>query len=68
MDREPHKPMTAAEFDALTPHQKGYAVYMAGDRDDQPNIPSTYVPDPDEAADFAAGQRQGVIEAIDGCE
>jgi len=31
--------LTAADFSSLSPRQRGYAVYMAGCRDDQPNIP-----------------------------
>ena len=57
--------LTAAEFEALTPREKGYAVYMAGCRDDQPNIPEEYTPAPEDQAEYDAGQFDGVLEAQD---
>lgn len=59
------KIMSKAEFAALSAWGKGYAVYMAGMREDQPNIPAHYTPSPDERADYKAGQRAAVIEAQD---
>lgn len=60
--------LTKEEFEALTPFQKGYAVYMAGSRDDEPNIPANYSPiwaSPQDKADFEAGQLQAVLEVQD---
>lgn len=36
--------MTAEQFFNLTPLQRGYAVYMCGEREDQPNIPNERKP------------------------
>ena len=57
--------LTKEEFAALTPRQKGYAVYMAGNRADQPNIPSEYTPEPGDKREYEAGQFEGVLEAQD---
>ena len=57
--------MSKAEFDALTPREKGYAVYMAGCRDDQPNIPEEFTPAPEDKGEYDAGQFDGVLEAQD---
>ena len=54
--------ITAAEFAAFTPYAKGYAVYMCGDRSDQPNVPHEYTPSPETAADFNRGTRTAILE------
>lgn len=61
------KVFTKEEFEALTPKQKGYAVYMCGMRDDQPNIPNEreYKPDPKDQAEFDEGMQAGIIQAQD---
>jgi len=61
-------PLTAAEFAAMTPRQKGYAVYMLGARLDQPNIPESYEPAPEDRAEYSAGQSDAIIACIDGEE
>lgn len=55
--------VTTQEFAALSAGAKGYAVYMLGSRDDQPNVPETYTPTDGERADYAAGQMHAAIEA-----
>ena len=57
--------LTKAEFEALTPRGKGYAVYMAGCREDQPNIPEEWTPAAEDQAEYDAGQGEGVLEAQD---
>ena len=57
--------MTTKEFEALTPRQKGYAVYMAGCRDDQPNIPEEYTSALEDKEEYDAGQFEGMLEAQD---
>jgi hypothetical protein len=60
--------VTAAEFAAFTPYQKGYAVCMLGARDDQPSVPKEYKPTEAEQAAFDEGQRQAVLDIQDGDE
>lgn len=57
------KVFTKEEFEAYTPKQKGYAVYMCGMRDDQPNIPNEheYKPDPKDQAEFDEGIWAGIL-------
>ena len=50
----------------MTPREKGYAVYMAGMLDEQPNIPPTYRPRPRDRDEYEAGQQQAIMEVIDG--
>ena len=60
--------MTAEEFVALRPRGRGYAVYMAGARSDQPNIPNEKNPYPKDSLQAKAwdeGQFEGVLEAQD---
>jgi hypothetical protein len=54
--------ITAEEFEELDDFNKGYAVYMYGDRDDQPNVPRTCDCD---SADYHAGQRLAVVHVTD---
>jgi hypothetical protein len=37
----------------------------AGDRDDQPNVPSTYVPSQEEREEYERGQMEAVLEVQD---
>jgi hypothetical protein len=63
--------MTKAEFEALTPRWRGYTVYMAGERDDQPNIPNEENPYPvgsHKARCWDDGQRDAALAAQDGEE
>ena len=60
--------MTASEFAKLTPLQRGYAVYMLGERDDEPNVPNESNPYPagsDDAMAWDEGQRRAVLVAQD---
>lgn len=34
--------ITAEQFNALAPYDKGFVVYMCGARKDQPNVPKDY--------------------------
>ena len=60
--------LSREEFEALEPKQRGYVVYMAGCREDEPNIPDEKNPYPagsNESKDWDFGQRIAVIEAQD---
>lgn len=61
--------ITKEEFEALSPFDRGYAVYMAGARDDQPNIPDEKEPPYPvgsmEFNQYLSGQRHAVLEAQD---
>jgi hypothetical protein len=59
------------EFEAYTPCLRGYAVYMFGAREDQPNIPderNPYPPGSDDAREWDEGNRLGARHAQDGEE
>ena len=61
--------LSKAEFEALTPRLRGYAVYMAGCREDQPHVPDEHCPYPDgsdDAKEWNRGQNVAVLEAQDG--
>lgn len=60
--------MTAEEFAKLTPLQRGYAVYMLGEREDEPHVPNESNPYPagsEDAASWDEGQRRAVLVAQD---
>lgn len=60
--------ISADEFARLSPRTRGWAVYVAGERDDQPNIPNEKNPYPagsHEHAEWDAGQQQAYIETLD---
>ena len=57
--------MTKAEFEALSPYEKGYAVYWAGHRDDQPNIPERFEPMDGDREEYERGQFAAVLDAQD---
>lgn len=62
------KPLTIEQFSKLTPLQRGYAVYMFGERTDQPHVPEERNPYPtgsSDAAQWDEGQRRAVLEAQD---
>ncbi len=59
------EPITKERFEAMTPRQKGYAVYMCGCRKDQPNVPEDFMPTEEDAEEYAAGAFSGAIEAQD---
>lgn len=53
--------ITRAEFDAFTPKEKGFYVYMVGARDDQPNVPESYKPDSKDEVEYEAGQMEAIL-------
>ena len=60
--------MTKEEFDDLSPHSRGYVVYMAGERDDQPNVPNEenpYEEGTKEYEEWDKGAMAAVIEVQD---
>ncbi len=58
-------PMTSEEFEALSPREKGYVVYMRGAWKEQPNIPRHYKPNEEDKKEYEHGGRQAVIEVQD---
>lgn len=61
--------MTAKEFLALSPRDRGYAVYAMGERDDQPNVPNESCPYPDgsrDASQWHLGNEAACRDAQDG--
>ncbi len=60
--------ITVDEFAEAEPYEQGYAVYMLGSREDQPNVPNNtcpYDPESVEAECWNAGQKAAVIDAQD---
>lgn len=57
--------ITAEQFDAFEPRTKGYVVYMCGSREDQPNVPETYKPAPEDKAEYDAGASAAYIAVLD---
>lgn len=56
---------TAAGFNKLSARSKGYAVYMMGSREDQPDIPEEYEPSPKDKEEYERGQFAAMLEAQD---
>lgn len=59
---------TKEEFEALDAFTRGYVVYMAGCRDDQPNIPdeeNPYSKGSDDYDLWSYGNQQAIVEAQD---
>ena len=59
---------TEAQFEAFLPFDRGYVVYMCGERDDQPNIPAETNPydmGSNEYQEWEDGQMAAVIETQD---
>lgn len=48
--------LSAADFAALSPSDKGYMVYMYGAREDQPNVPESFEPEKSEREAYESGQ------------
>ena len=61
------KILTKEEFDNLTPYLKGFAVYMMGSREDQPNVPETYIPNEAEKEEYEKGNFKAMLNVMD-CE
>lgn len=59
------KVLSAEDFAMLSPYGKGYAVYMFGSREDQPNVPEEYEPSEEDKAEFDRGQFQAVLDVQD---
>ena len=60
--------LSAAEFAALSPRDRGYAVYMLGARADQPNVPderNPYEPASPMWRAWNEGQRAAALAAQD---
>ena len=60
--------MTKEQFESLSPQARGYTAYMAGSRDDQPNVPAESNPYPKgspHAKQWAHGQALAVQEVQD---
>jgi hypothetical protein len=63
--------ITASQFATLSPYARGYVVYMAGERDDQPHVPNEsnpYVAGTEEALAWSRGNRQAMLDVQDGEE
>lgn len=60
--------MTARQFRRLRPYARGYAVYMMGEREDQPHVPNEanpYAAGSRQASSWDRGQQQAVLDAQD---
>lgn len=63
--------MSRREFERLAPRDRGWVVYTAGARADEPNVPDEKNPYPtgsEEAKEWDRGQAQAVLDAQDGEE
>ena len=61
-------PLTKEEFESLKPQSRGWAVYMAGRRDDQPNVPdekNPYPVDSEDNIEWSLGQQKAMLETQD---
>ena len=66
-----HAIISAAKFASLSPFWRGWAVYMAGARKDQPNIPNErnpYPPRSRKANEWLRGGTVAMQEVVDGEE
>ena len=62
------KVLSRHEFLALSPYDRGYAVYMMGAREDQPNVPDESNPYPNgsrRADAWRRGQQAACLDAQD---
>lgn len=63
--------LTKRQFEKLSAYDKGYACYMLGAREDEPNVPNHWEPPADHPIRrhlkrrYDAGQRHAVIHAQD---
>lgn len=62
---KPIRKLVLMKFTQMSAYEKGYAVYMYGERKDYPDIPRTYKPTPQERANYERGQAAAVLEAQD---
>lgn len=62
------KTLTKEEFENLSPKDRGFAVYMMGAREDQPNIPDEDNPYPENSQEYEEwekGNWQGYLLVLD---
>jgi len=57
--------ISKALFDSAAPYEKGYAVYMRGCWESEPNIPKKYKPAKKDLSEYKRGQMAAIIEVID---
>jgi len=60
--------ITKEEFEALSPHGRGFVAYWYGSREDQPNVPDErcpYAEDSEEAREWHRGQQTACLAAQD---
>jgi len=60
--------ITEEEFEALSPHGRGFVAYWYGSREDQPNVPDErcpYAEDSEEAREWHRGQQTACLAAQD---
>lgn len=63
------KVLTKQEFEDASPRLKGWLVYMAGERADQPNVPGSWeAPDAESRSEYSMGQTEAYFEVLDGEE
>lgn len=63
--------MTKEQFERLEPRPRGYAVYLLGAREDQPNVPDESNPYPKGSTEWEAwnaGAQAAYLEVLDGEE
>ena len=53
------------QFESAAPYDKGYAVYMRGCWESEPNIPKKYTPKKSDKSEYDRGERAAIIEVID---
>ena len=57
--------ITAEEFNALDAEAKGYVVYICGSLKDEPNVPESYEPAPEEREAYERGQQLAILAVQD---
>lgn len=63
--------ISAKKFLGLSAYSRGYAVYMLGERDDQPHVPNEmnpYATGSRDAIEWDRGNRQAMLDVQDGEE
>lgn len=64
-----NKEITKKEFESMTPYKRGYAVYMFGANDEQPNVPDEKNPYPNFTSETNAwehGNSTAMFDTIEG--
>lgn len=60
--------ITKKQFKALSPHDRGFAVYMCGHRKEEPNVPAEACPYPEGSVAhkrYTRGQNEAMIICTD---